>query len=317
MKRFKVFFPIILGLLLLPLVWAVATEPYLIDEEVAVAEIPNLSAEWRGQTVGLVADLQVGMWLDNTSTIRRIVQRLVEKDPAFVLIAGDFIYLHNHQPTAEIRQVVDLVSPLTNAGIPTYAVLGNHDYASDPANHPGNDANHATGAETQPRARQLRDALEAVGVRVLQNEAIALLPAEDSNSPLYLVGIGAHRPGQDEPVAAVRQVPAAAPRLVFMHNPASFQALPPGTAPVALAGHTHGGQVRIPFLPEWTWMKLISDRQNWEWIGEIRGDEVSVSGWIEGYGAAGNQLYITRGIGFSDLPIRFNCRPELTLLRLQ
>lgn len=71
------------------------------------------------------------------------------------------------------------------------------------------------------------------------------------------------------------------------------------------------------FLPQWSWMTLIEDRPGWAWLSQIQGDTMRVSGWIPGYGNPGNHLYINRGIGFSHLPIRFNCPPELTILTLQ
>ena len=90
-----------------------------------------------------------------------------------------------------------------------------------------------------------------------------------------------------------------------MHNPDSFEPLPSGTAPLAMAGHTHGGQVRLPFLPEWSWMTFAKE------------DEVHADGWIDGYGQPGNRLYVNRGIGFSIIPIRINCPPEITLFTLR
>jgi predicted MPP superfamily phosphohydrolase len=305
----------LLGLLSLLLAWGVAIEPYLIDREEEVALIPGLPASWQGKRVALIADFQVGMWMDNTPTIRRIVKQLVEERPAFILIAGDFVYKPDSDPTAEINEVVELVRPLSEAQIPTYAVLGNHDYAKESAD--------------DQRSSELQKALEAAGIQVLKNEAVALAPPTTSNNsdrslskvegkqPLYLVGIGAHRPDEDRPIASLQQVPTDAPRLVLMHNPASFAKLPAATAPVAMAGHTHGGQIRIPFTPGWSWMSLIADKPDWSWISEIRGDEVRVSGWIKGYGQPENHLYINRGIGFSKVPIRLNCPPEITLFTLQ
>ncbi len=120
-----------------------------------------------------------------------------------------------------------------------------------------------------------------------------------------LVGIGARWPNEDRPEAALSGVSDGAPRFVMMHNPNSFEAFPAGTAPVAVAGHTHGGQVRVPFLAEWSWLKIVED------------DEIHVDGWIEGFGEPGNQLYVNRGIGFSVAPIRINCRPEITLFTLR
>lgn len=91
----------------------------------------------------------------------------------------------------------------------------------------------------------------------------------------------------------------------MMHNPASFALFPANTAPVAVAGHTHGGQIRLPFTPEWSWLTFIKE------------DRVHADGWIDGYGKQRNHLYVNRGIGFSILLIRINCPPEITLFTLK
>jgi predicted MPP superfamily phosphohydrolase len=303
MKKIKYTLLGLLGIFGLLLFWGLL-EPYLIDTEEEVAEIPGLPAAWEGKRVALIADWQIGMWLDNTSTIRRIVAQLIEERPAIVLIAGDFIYDPDKDPSEEIDKAVEIVRSLPQAGIPTYAVLGNHDYAMKSKQAPPN----------EKLARQLHDALEAVGVQVLQNESVALAPSENrnqttakmgGNAPLYLVGIGAHWPDRDKPKVALASVPEGTPRLVMMHNPNSFEALPPNTAPLAVAGHTHGGQIRLPFTPEWSWLTFM------------REDEVHADGWIKGYGQPGNRLYVNRGIGFSIIPIRLNCPPEVTFFTLR
>ena len=153
----------LLGLLSLLLAWGVAIEPYLIDREEEVALIPGLPASWQGKRVALIADFQVGMWMDNTPTIRRIVKQLVEERPAFILIAGDFVYKPDSDPTAEINEVVELVRPLSEAQIPTYAVLGNHDYAKESAD--------------DQRSSELQKALEAAGVRISLAESVDALRA--------------------------------------------------------------------------------------------------------------------------------------------
>lgn len=75
----------------------------------------------------MISDWQIGMWLDNTQAMRRSVKLLVEERPAAVLIAGDFVYGPSGDEE-DIAKVKEFVHPLTQAGIPTYAVLGNHDY---------------------------------------------------------------------------------------------------------------------------------------------------------------------------------------------
>lgn len=321
----------LLGLSATYLTWGVAIEPHLIDREEHAAEIPNLPPVWEGKKVGLISDMQVGMWLGNTSTIRRIVNQLVEERPAVVLITGDFVYEPGKNPSQELNKVTALVRPLPEAGIPTYAVLGNHDYRI---------RNSKTDSQDEKLSTQVREALEAAGVQVLKNEAVALeLPGKrvkhtseenskssapactagcdrskgnqagtKTNETLYLVGIGAHLPKQDKPNVALAQVPEAAPRLVMMHNPNSFDALPPGTAPLAVAGHTHGGQINLlPFGLTPVWFLLTYDEK----------ELVHVAGWIEDFGKPGNHLYVNRGIGFSRVPLRINAPPELTLFRLR
>lgn len=208
--------------------------------------------------------------MDNTQTMRRSVRLLIKERPAAVLIAGDFVYGPSDDRDEDIRKVQAFVRPLTEAGIPTYAVLGNHDY-------------RMAWPDVEPNfqaAERVREALESEGVRVLKNEAVVLetapgtgrAPGAAGDEDLYVVGVGAHWPNEDRPEVALSELPDGAPRLVMMHNPSSFGAFPAGTAPLAVAGHTHGGQVRVPGTPEWSWLTYIEE------------DEVHADGLIEGYG---------------------------------
>lgn len=294
-----------LGVPILFLVWAVGIEPRLIVEESEQVPIPALPPEWEGRRIALIADPQIGMWMANTGTVRRVIARLIEMRPAAVLIAGDFLY-HAVEKKKQmsrdagepetIGELLDIMRPLPAAGVPTYAVLGNHDYRFQAGNAP----------VLPGLAAMLREKLEGIGVHVLQNEASPLpLPeGEGEASGLWLVGIGPRLPQQGEPRDAFAEVPEGAPRIVLMHNPGSFKKLPPGSAPLALAGHTHGGQVRFP----WQALRRL--------LGRVNEERPELSGWIHHYGEAGNRLYINRGLGFSRLPMRFNSPPEITIFNL-
>lgn len=281
----------ILGILGILVVWGLI-EPKFIDVEEEAAIIPNLPPAWEGKRIGQISDFQVGMWFDNTGTMRESVKKLVEEKPAAVLISGDFLYHSLPNASEELSQVTDAIKPLIEANIPTYAVLGNHDYSHKPP---------------KPElAEQVKTTLEGIGVKVLKNQAVEIdSPAvQGGNQPLYLVGVGAYIANNSDVNKALAQVPDNSPRVVMMHNPASFAAFPPQTAPLAVAGHTHGGQIRLPFTPQWSWISLV------------KGEEVYGDGWIKNYGEPGNKLYVNRGIGFSDIPIRINCPPEVTLFTL-
>lgn len=116
MNKIKYILLGLLGTFCLIIIWGLL-EPYLIDTEEELAEIPGLPAAWEGKRVALIADWQIGMWLNNTSTIRRIVEQLIEERPAMVLIAGDSIYDSGKDPSEEIDKAVEIVRSLTIAGI--------------------------------------------------------------------------------------------------------------------------------------------------------------------------------------------------------
>ena len=281
--------------ILLLLVWGSLIEPYLTDVERETAMIPNLPSSWQGRQVGVIGDFQVGMWGDNEATVRKAVRQLVELHPHVVLLLGDFVYHAPQNSENSVQTVVQALIPLMQAKIPTYAVLGNHDYqVNELGEKPNTDLAH-----------RLESELEAIGVTVLHNEVVAL-PGQNPGEPsLSLVGIDAFQPQLDKPVGVFNGIPEDKPRLVMMHNPASFASVPESAAPFAVAGHTHGGQIRVPFTPEWSYLTYLQS------------EPVHADGWINGYGKRGNRLYVNRGIGFSILPLRINCMPEVTLFTLQ
>ena len=304
-----------LAAVFLTLVWGAGIEPRLVVLEHEVAEIPRLPAEWEGQRVALIADPQVGMVFSNTDTVARIVARLVKMRPAAVFIAGDFIYhpfedepgqaraqfaASEHEKGAldELHQAVALLRPLAAAGIPTYAVLGNHDYG----------IKSATVQPLPELAARVRQELEKIGIRVLQNEAVQLPAPEGSSngqSALWLVGFGSHFAGEDDVATGLARLPDAAPRLTLMHHPDTFAQLPPGSSPLAMAGHTQGGQIHFP-------AKLLR-----RVLGRVNEERPDLRGWIRNYGKPGNRLYINRGIGFSRYPLRIGSPPEITVFTLR
>ena len=283
---------VLLGGVALLFAYGTAIEPRLmLDVEEHDAPVPGLPPEWEGRRVAVLADFQVGMWWDNEGMARRAVREAIRRRPAVVLLAGDFIYKPDRSPGELVRQAVELVRPLAAAGIPTYAVLGNHDWG----------LNHRDGSRNAEAARMVRAALEEAGIPVLDNRAVPV----GRGGSLHLVGIGSEWAGDDDVARALGGLPPEAPRIVFMHNPDTFREIPAGAAPLAVAGHTHGGQIAIPLLPRWSWLALAKK------------DEVHADGWIRGYGAPGNRLYVNRGIGFSTLPVRINTVPELTVFTLR
>lgn len=270
------------------LVYGSVLEPRLIlDERRYRAELPRLGRQWQGAEIAVFSDLQVGMWWANTAMVERVVDRVVDERPAAALVAGDFLYSASPDVAEQADTAVRLLEPLVEAGIPTFAVLGNHDYA-------------VGGADA------LTDALEEAGVTVLHN-GVARIPAPDptSGEQLYVVGIAPTRPGLADTGEALSALPPEGARVVMMHNPTAFPQLPEGSAPLAVAGHTHCGQVAVPGMPQWSYLGLTAE------------EKIVADGFAPtDYGARGNDLFVTCGIGFSVVPVRIGAAPQVVFFEL-
>src|SRR5690606_41218094 len=99
--------------------------------------------------------------------------------------------------------------------------------------------------------------------------------------------------------ATLGEVPATAPVIVLTHWPVPFREVPHGVA-LALAGHTHCGQVNLPVLGRLVHASSASER------------------WPCGlYDEGGRKLFVTGGVGVSILPVRFRAPPEIVVLTLK
>lgn len=160
-----------------------------------------------------------------------------------------------------------------------YAVLGNHDYWAD--------------------APRVVLSLESAGITLLTNRHVLLHRGGDR---LCLAGVNdvwSVDPPPDA-AAALEGVPEDVPRIVLCHNPDYAEFLPPGVRiDLMLCGHTHGGQVRLPLLGP----LILPIRFRRYAEGLVPGPRCRV--------------FVSRGLGMVQIPVRFNCPPELPLLTLR
>lgn len=215
-------------------------------------------------TIALLADLHTN---EIGARERRVLAMLEREKPDAILIAGDLAH-----GSGRPKDVAPFLEALT-APLGTWVVPGNWDYWRG-----GPDA-----GLTEYRA---------AGARVLRDE-VAML-RED----LALAGLDDTLAGNPDPASVLEKAPMGTALLVLMHEPGLFDRVA-GRAPLALAGHTHGGQGRLPFYGP---------------ITLPPGSGPYVDGWYE---RGGSRMYVSRGIGMSVVPARFYCRPEVTLLTLR
>ena len=177
----------LIGAIALLIIWGFI-EPNILNTETEITKISNLPKSWQSKQIGQISDFQIGLWGDNRETTRRSVAKLIEAEPALVLISGDFIYHPGSNIRKEVQITLDIVRFLVKAAIPTYAVLGNHDYGMS----------SKSAIPKLEQAEYLKTALQLARIKVLENEIVELkLPDKDNQEIFYLVGVGSHWANRD------------------------------------------------------------------------------------------------------------------------
>lgn len=218
--------------------------------------------------IAVVSDLHLGVYKDS-NFLRRIVERLnAEPNLTAVVIPGDLTY----QPDQDLTE---LFSPLRDLQVPVYAVLGNHD-----CEMPG-----------PPIRKQLVQALQNNGVIYLHNES-AKLPGTD----FTFLGLGDNWVGEDD-VALIDQYQELDNLIVIAHNPDTSLFYKNNKADLTISGHTHAGQVRIPFV--------------YKYVIPCRAD------FDQGiYNTKYGQVFVSAGVGEVALPMRLGDPPTMDILEL-
>lgn len=192
-------------------------------QDVAINENPTNTL-----VAAVIADLHVGPY-KNQRFVQQVIEHLVVMNPDVVLIAGDFVYDDASQaielePFKHISQVY-----------PVYAVLGNHDY----------DLGSDTDPADEERAGQIEARLRSYGIEVLNNSGVLI-----EGYPVWLAGIEdiwSDRASIDEALRG-RPLPPP-PTILLTHNPDTvFTIRPAHDIDLMIAGHTHGGQIRLPLI---------------------------------------------------------------------
>jgi hypothetical protein len=252
--------------------WALVIEPArLVARDVAldVPEAPGLSA-----TFALVSDVHAGCNFVDEARLARIVDLVNGRDVDVVALLGDYV-TENRFARPLPPEAVARAFGRFRARAGAFAVLGNHDWWFD-----------------GPRVRR---AFEAAGVRVLDGESVEV---ETRGGRLRLLGVPDYASRREASRRAARGAPVGPPLVALTHSPDVFPDVPDRVA-LTFAGHTHGGQVALPWL----------------------GRPVVPSAYGERYAAGhvverGRHLFVTTGLGMSILPVRLGVPPEVAFVRV-
>ncbi len=239
--------------------------------------LDRLPGQFRGLRIAQISDFHYAEYTE-PFFIREIVRRVNRLRPDIVVFNGDYVTegFLSHKVTMEFAY--RCVEILSQVDCPLrYAVLGNHD---------------STFAEPA-----VIDAFRVHSIPLLVNQ---YTPLERDGGRLWFAGMGdavCRKMNLDKAIPP-RSVTGDEPVILLAHEPDVLPKVARYGVDLMLSGHTHGGQVRFPFLPLFNLPTLGKN-------------------YVEGYFRLGpTQLYVNRGIGTVGVPFRFNCPPEITEITL-
>lgn len=240
-------------------------------------ELTRLPRAFSGFRIAQISDIHMGGWM-NLARFQHVADLIVAQKPDILVMTGDFLRGRSFPDAARqwLTDLAEVLSPLA-ASIPSFAVLGNHDYWTS--------------------AEAVREMLRLSGVTDLTNTVFTL---RREGAHLQLCGLDDIKEGDVRLDDVVAQLSGDGAAILLVHEPdfADMSAAT-GKFDLQVSGHSHGGQIVIPFygppvLPR-TARKYPSGLYKVENMFQ----------------------YTNRGVGVDRFPIRFNCPPEITLLELR
>ena len=209
-------------------------------------------------------------WCVSQWYLAQVIQQVNRLNPDLIALTGDFVTKHSYYAESCAVLVKELRARFGMVG-----VLGNHDYWCD----------------ENKGAPVVNEILSSVGVEMLTNRNRRL------DNGLWIVGLDDVWVGAPDPGRAFSGVGQNDPVLALSHNPNVFPFLE--NLPCSLlVGHTHGGQIDIPFLLDRYFGKLVYKR-----------------GWYVGKRRV-NRMYVSRGVGVVGVPFRYHSPPEIAVFDL-
>ena len=257
--------------------WSFIGAPHHVEIVRVPMPVRDLPERLAGKTIVQISDLHVGPVV-SSDYIRHCLELVSSLQPDVVAITGDFV---TYDGPDRIDEVVSLLRDMQPGKLATVAVTGNHDFGGA-----------RNGFSNRRAADSLTEQLDDIGIRMLRNESVnidglRLLGVDDFWGPTHDLGM------------ALSSGDTSHPSVMLCHNPDfvdqsgwdSFRGW-------ILSGHTHGGQVRLPFCKP-----PILPIRNHDYI----------AGKVE---LPGNRtLYVNRGLGYLR-KVRLNVRPEITVFEL-
>ena len=274
-KRILIAFASVALLITTLLGYSYFVEPSRLVVNAVEMRLPNFSPTLNGFKIVAISDIHGGSNNVDEGKLRQIVERANAQDPDLIVLLGDHVSQTNGKHSDLRMPVVTIANNLAGfrARHGVFAVIGNHDWWYD--------------------EKKVRLEFEKVGIRFLENE---LAEIHIGGETIWLWGIEDYWKRRRVPAEPIAKLAERRNIIAITHNPDSLLKAPADIS-LMLAGHSHGGQVEIPFYgrhpfvndPRFMFGKAIVD---------------------------GKHIFVTTGIGCTGPQIRFRTPPEIAVLTL-
>lgn len=260
-KRYILYCILFIFLLFL---WCLIVEP----NTLVVTKYKVENEKLRGIRVVFAGDFHIRPYQGNR--LNYVIKKINEQNPDIILLIGDYVNMHDTKNSFPIVKIAEKLSEM-NPSNKIFTVLGNHDYYKD--------------------GKKIKKALINEKINVLENQSRFI---RIKDKLVCISGIEDLTTGFPNLDKALRF--SISPTILLTHQPDIFYKVPQ-KVDLILAGHTHGGQVAIPFFGPFI-------------VPSAYGTKFAKGFFNEN----GRKMIVTKGIGTSILPIRFNCFPEIVVI---
>lgn len=239
-------------------------------------KVPNLHKEFDGLKVAVLADLHVGSPHIDLKKLEKIVEQTNKEKPDVIVLLGDYVIQGVLGGKFVTPQEISKKLAGLKAPCGVIAILGNHDWWG--------------------YGDEIMVSFEDAGIKVLENDAIGINYKGQKLWIGCLADLTTRFPDLNKTLEKVKDNENV---ILLTHNPDVFPEVPEKVN-LTLAGHVHGGQIKLPFIGS-----LI--------VPSKYGQRYARGHIVEN----GRHMFVSRGIGTSILPVRFNAEPEIVILTLK
>ncbi|OKH51751.1 serine/threonine protein phosphatase [Calothrix sp. HK-06] len=253
------------------LLYAYFIEPNWIEIKSLQLTLPHLPQEFNEYRIVQISDIHVNRWM-TSARLKRIFRLVNQQNPDSIVITGDLVTHEQQRFIPKLRQTLGILTAKDGK----FGVLGNHDYGANP--------------------KAIAKTMSETGVINLNNTYSIL---QRGTAKLYIAGVDDVWFQKARLDLVLQNLPLDGAAILLAHEP-DFGDTSAATNrfDLQLSGHSHAGQIRLPFLKP----PVLPSLGKKYYAGL--------------YQLGGMKLYTNRGIGMTGLHVRFNCRPEITVITL-